>query len=494
MLIRYLSEKPRDWMAMMLIPSAIRCAESVICELFNNRMPPQRFPKDFFYHIFDSIVDKTHNIYDDHHFHGSGMGLYHIFQNVPIFLLNSEEVKEFNGFALEKFCFSESEWYSDDFDHSIWRSSEDENEKWREEDEDRWRRPTNEDIIWDKNRDLEDDYDEDDEIGPGLIDPLALHMRGDFSKSYAAQNISKELLYPIQLEHGGTESWIVIFVDKIQKSAANPDEFKKMFVITLLHELMHELMYSRTKQCCADVDYTTAFGYKNEEMFANALSLALLAGSGFIKLFDYAKCFMSKQPFAYRLGLHYFNRFGYHVVICADSYVDQKLNGAPIGFINEWLKITCGYRRWSRIKDLEEVRWRRCLLYEYRGKYKGYDESCVLVIVKEWIEAQLSKPTFADLKDAFPDSLPDSGTMFKKWPTQGATYKDNYEIFQKNLQEGEKFQYSSPHTNGCDVELINLRDCTVVVSALFNDNSFEKFAKHVNNNVPEISDEIRILK
>ncbi|MGI6222984.1 MAG: hypothetical protein ACOYJG_05190 [Prevotella sp.] len=425
----------------------------------------------------------------------SELAAYNIFQNTPVFLLNSEDVRKSKEDSLEKWAMGQSHWYDEDFDHSVWRSSRGDYADWNDKEDERWgdtddepkpfgeyKCPNDEDDIDDKPHGQQPPFEgKDGNSSRVIIDFLGMHVHGNFADSYVAKKFGKDDIRPLSL--GENSTWIVIYVDKIEKVAVNGEEFRKLFTTVLLHEMMHEMMEVDDAKgrvhTCLDFAYTTQVGYENEEMLANALMLALTRQLRNNKLYTYASCFVKRQPFAYRLGGEYFRNIP-HISDVAERYVWQK-QYAQVGFGNEWLKLIHTYRRdWDKIKALEETRGYGKRIVDYDGKYYSNLDSFVLMVVKEWIEKHPMLPSVSDIMTAFPDKLPNKGTMFKEWPEDGNTFEDNYRKFKATLKDDENFQHHCTEVNGGGHYLLKLKDGTLVVSGEFDDKNIERFVEHIN--------------
>jgi len=129
---------------------------------------------------------------------------------------------------------------------------------------------------------------------------------------------------------------IIIDLKKIESN--HPTEIKNIFIIVLVHELMHAVMdpynyihFQRKKEL--HINYDNLYGIHKEEALANALAYNYLLRKGNESLCRSAKRFMSNQPGPYRYGFEILSKTS----PCAIDWILEKVKGSSEIKQLEWL-------------------------------------------------------------------------------------------------------------------------------------------------------------
>ncbi len=187
------------------------------------------------------------------------------------------------------------------------------------------------------------------------VDLLGLYCSGDTSKSYIClrQNnapddafifLTTDDLQRIKAMHrliSSSGAWIILFADTIKASVANAQELHWLMTKVLIHELMHGLMDTNRncdKPCPSKIPYLSKFGRYCEESFANALTAYYINYLEQPDFLNYSLNFMDRQPFEYQLGAKLYRRMGSDVTDLARRYVQQKRRGSEVEFKAELQK------------------------------------------------------------------------------------------------------------------------------------------------------------
>lgn len=195
------------------------------------------------------------------------------------------------------------------------------------------------------------------------------------------------------------------------KRSKEPEYFKNLVTIVLLHELAHaalDIFNLEDTPKSEKVSYSTPFGFWREESMANAVALRIIRdkaelvqdrenGEIYINpngneltnntiIYDYAKKFMELQPAAYKLGVK-MEEFE-----CKDfrSVFYAKTNGVNMDLQKEWLEYAKGDPNWAGLQKWN-VRLDSQYVYLFEGKYYSSEQELVYDIVNKTLSDYESK-------------------------------------------------------------------------------------------------------
>ena len=134
-----------------------------------------------------------------------------------------------------------------------------------------------------------------------------------------------------------------------QKAPKEPQYFKRLLTIVLLHELAHaalDIFNLVDAPSSEEVFYDTDFGKWREESMANAVALRIIRDYGRPTLINYAKKFMELQPAEYALGvlMEDFDADDFN------SVFEAKIKGVNPMLQQQWLDYAQGSPDWTGLK------------------------------------------------------------------------------------------------------------------------------------------------
>lgn len=229
--------------------------------------------------------------------------------------------------------------------------------------------------------------------------------------------------YPAIRDYDMTESHpqIFIWVDKISAIVGdNYSYFKALLTQVVAHELMHAFMDIDLLGCIHSRSFKikSSFYTLKEECLANALSLMLVKPYFNYDQWDFVTNFVAMQPFAYKLGLDYFE-LGERVVETAlQSWMEIKEFGEAD---KEVLKYWLHYLYENKTHDAQQlVLYEEGLInpnyvYRYQSIMYSY-EALVVRVIKDFSKVNQGNVSRQNMKDAFPDSLNEDYNVFIDYP------------------------------------------------------------------------------
>ncbi len=214
-------------------------------------------------------------------------------------------------------------------------------------------------------------------------DTLGLYLSSYPERSYPLARCKNKAAVKRMGMSGKNSRWIVIFVDTIHEMCLQEGyDFKRITLSVLVHEYMHALMDTGKKPGVyipSLVAYNTPFGNYNEELFANALTAIFGRMEG-----GFSSEIMESQPLPYKMGYEYSELFGYDVLRMAKEYVKQKYEGLDEDFKNEWFKIVNKNQiDFNRLKMLEE--YRTTPFIKFMEEYFSFSYSGIRGFISSWI-------------------------------------------------------------------------------------------------------------
>ena len=207
------------------------------------------------------------------------------------------------------------------------------------------------------------------------------------------------------------------------KRSKEPEYFKNLVTIVLLHELAHaalDIFNLEDTPKSEKVSYSTPFGFWREESMANAVALRIIREKGETllnedgnvymhndaeitnnrRIYDYAMEFMNSQPAAYALGVK-LEKFGYWDF---RSVFYAKIIGVHKDLQNEWLNYAKGTPNWAGLQKWN-VLLNRQYVYLFEGKYYTEEELVNDIVNKtlsDYESENGSKMSYSTFTSIFP--------------------------------------------------------------------------------------------